>query len=574
MPSTSLQVAGLASNFDWKTFTDQIMELERAPAARLEAERIENVSKNSLLGTLGTRLTTLNDAAAALKAGSLFGQRTATSGTAGSTWGATAASDTAPGSYRIAVSQLATSATLTGASDRGSPLAASADVSALTVANLPISQAVTAGTFTVNGQQVAVALTDSLETVFTAIATATGGDVTAAYDATNDKVSLTSGSGTVLLGAANDTSNFLRALKLGNNGTATVESSGKLGVLKPSATLANANLATAVTAVDGSGNGTFAINGTSIAYNVNTDSLSAVLQRINNSAAGVSAVYDAVNDRVQLANESTGDLGISVSESAGGLLGALGLTSGTTFARGDNAEFTINGGDTLSSASNSLDVSAHGIAGLVVEVKSETTETIAVAADATAMRGKIDAFIESFNSVQQFIDTNTRVSSDGKGKVTTAALAGNREIQDWSRSLRTMAFASIGGLAGSITRLNDLGIDFKAGTNELEVENATLLTDALQNSTTDVGEFFSTATTGFAAKFDTFLDKILEQNDDQKERLTKTNSGLDEQIAAIDRRLTQQRSLLESAFIAMESAQSKIKQQQTALDGMIGQLSR
>jgi flagellar hook-associated protein 2 len=572
MASTSLQVAGLASNFDWKAFTDQIMELERAPAARLEAEQTKNNTQNSLLSTLGSRLSALNDAADALT-GSLFGKRTAASGTTGSTWGATAGADTAAGTYRIAVSQLATSAKLTGANDRGSRLAATADVSGLTVANLPISQAVTAGTFSVNGKQVSVALTDSLQSVFAAIATATGGDVTAAYDPAEDKVTLASTNGNVVLGAANDTSNFLRALKLGNNGTAAVASSAKLGVLKTSATLVNANLSTAVTAVDGSGNGSFAINGTTISYNVNSDSLSAVMQRINDSAAGVNAVYDAVNDRVQLVNKSTGDLGIAVSESAGGLLGALGLTSGTTLARGNNALFTLNGGDTLSSASNSLDVSAHGIAGLVVEVKSETTETVTVASDSTAMRSKIDAFIAKFNEVQQFIDTNTRVSADSKGKVTAAALSGNREIQDWSRSLRTMAFGTVSGLSGAITRLNDLGIDFKSGTNELEVADESALSDALESSTAAVGEFFTKASTGFAAKFGTYLDKIVDQNDDQKERLTKANTSLDDQIAAIDRRLTQQRSLLESAFIAMENAQSKIKQQQTALDGMISQLS-
>ncbi len=573
MASTSLQVAGLASNFDWKAFTDQIMELERAPAARLEAEQTKNNTQNSLLSTLGSRLAALNDAADALTS-SLFGKRTATSGTSGSTWGAAAAADTATGSYRIAVSQLATSATLTGTSDRGSRLATTSDVSGLTLANLPISQAVTAGTFTVNGQQVTVALTDSLETVFDAIDTATGGDVTAQYDPTEDKITLTSTNGNVVLGAANDSSNFLRALKLGNNGSAAVSSSAKLGVLKTSAALASANLATAVTAVDGSGNGSFSINGTSISYNVNSDSLTAVMKRINDSAAGVSAVYDAVNDRVQLVNKSTGDLGIAVSESSGGLLGALGLTSGATLGRGDNALFTLNGGDTLSSASNSLDVSAHGITGLVVDVKTATTETITVASDASAMRTKVDAFIAKFNDVQQFIDTNTRVSADSKGKVTAAALSGNREIQDWSRSLRTMAFASVSGLSGTISRLNDLGIDFKSGTNELEVSDESALTDALETSPADVGEFFSKASTGFAAKFGTYLDNVVAQNDDQKERLTKANTSLDDQIAAIDRRLTQQRSLLESAFIAMENAQSKIKQQQTALDGMISQLSR
>jgi flagellar hook-associated protein 2 len=573
MASTSLQVAGLASDFDWKSFTDQIMELERAPANRLESEKTSNSQKVSQLSTFGTRLTALQSSASALKADGLFSKRTAASAASSGAWSASAAADTATGSYKITVTQLATAASLTGTSDIGRALNPGGDdVSTLTVATLPISQAVTAGTFTVNGKQVSVALSDSLEDVFDKIATATGGDVTATYDHTSDRISLTSSNGNVVLGAANDTSNFLRALKLGNNGTDTVTSSAKLGAVKTGATLANANLSGTITAVDGTGAGTFTINGVEIAYNVNTDTLTAVLKRINDSTAGVSAAYDAANDRLVLTNKATGDVGISVAEASGGLLGALGATSGTTFTRGKNAEFTLNDGDTLSSASNTLDASAHGIAGLSVTVKAQETQTITVAADTTTMRGKIEKFIEDFNAVQSFLETQTRISTDSKGKVTAGILASNREIQEWGRSLRTMAFASIGG-AGTVKRLNDLGLDFKNGTNELEIEDGAALAEALTNASGDVGAFFATASTGFAAKFDAFLEKVTEQNSEQQKRLNEANTDLDDQIAAIDRRLEQQRTLMESAFIQMENAQSKIKQQQSAISSMISSFS-
>lgn len=573
--ATGLQVAGLASNFDWKSFVDQIMDVERTPADRLEREKATNAQKVNLLSTLGTKLTALQDSVQALQAGTLFGKRSATSATSNSTWGSTAATDTAVGSYTFAVSQLATTASLRGSNNVASGLNPSSnDVSGLTLANLPLGQAITAGTFTVNGEQVTIALTDSLQDVFDAIDTATGGDVTASYDFTTDTVTLTSATTDVMLGAANDTSNFLRALKLGNNGTDTVESSGRLGTAKTSAALASANLATAITAVDGSGVGTFSINGVDISYDVDTDTLTTVLERINDSDAGVSATYDAVNDRLTLTNKSTGDLGISVSESAGGLLGALGLTSGTTFTRGDNAEFTLNNGDTLTSLSNTLDETAHGITGLSVTVKSEETQTITVAADTSAMKAKIEAFMEDFNDVQSFLDSNTRVSTDAKGKVSAAVLSGNREIQEWARSLRSLAFADVSGMSGAIKRLNDLGLDFKAGTNELEIDNETALDDALAEATGDVADFFTSASTGFSATLDEFLESITEQNEDQQERINTANTSLDEQIAAIERRLAQQRAVMESAFIAMETAQSKIKQQQSAIDGMIASFGK
>ncbi|WP_414663086.1 flagellar filament capping protein FliD [Horticoccus sp. 23ND18S-11] len=572
--ATGLQVAGLASNFDWKSFVDQIMTLERAPADRLEAEKAVNNQKANLLGSLTTKLSALQDAIEALKAGSLFGKRSASSTAATNAWSAIAAVNTAVSSYKLAVTQLATSAELKGATNVGSALnPVSNDVSGLTVANLPLSQPVTAGDFSINGKKVTVALTDSLQDVFTNIATATGGDVTGSYDRTTDRITLTSTSGSVMLGAANDTSNFLRSMKLGNNGGGTVTSSASLGSVKPGATIATANLATPITAVDGSGNGTFTINGVSITYNVNTDTVNSVMTKINESTAGVTASYDGLNDRMVLSNKSTGDLGISVSEAAGGLLGSLGLSGGTAFTRGKNAEFTLNGGAVLTSQSNTLDSTSHGVAGLTVTATSIDTQTINVAPDTSAMRTKIDAFIKDYNSIQQFLDANTKVSTDSKGKVSSAVLASNREIQDWGRSLRTLAFGAVSGLPGSIDRLNDLGIDFTPGTSELQVKDEGKLSSALSNSTSEVEAFFTTATTGFAAKLDAFVTKISDQNVDQVKRINSSNTSIDEQVAAIERHLAQQRSLLESAFIQMENAQSKIKQQQSALDGMLAKSS-
>lgn len=561
--ASNLQLSGLASGFDWKSLVDQLMQVERVPIDRLNAEKTRNSSKVSALANLATRLTALQTSATALGADGAFGLRTATvAGSAG--WSAAASAATATGSYRITVSQLAAPARREGAANIGTGLSATSDVSGTTLASLPVGTPVTAGTFTVNGKQVTVALTDSLQTVFDAIATATGGAVTAAYDPGADRITL-AGTGEIVLGAANDTSNFLRALKLGNNGTATVTSSGQLGTVKPAATLASANLGAAITAVDGSGNGTFSINGVVFTYNVNTDTLAGLIAQINQSAAGVTANYDPTSDRVTLTNDTTGDVGVAVDEAAGGLLGALGLTTGGTLVRGKAAQFSVNGGATLSSASNTLDEAALGIPGLGLTATSTTTETVTVAADTKAMRAKIDDFIAKFNEVQDYLETATKISTDSKGKVTSAILADNREIQEWGRTMRQMAFAAVSGATGGIARLESLGIDFTAGTNKLEVKDGAKLEAALRDKSADVEAFFHTATTGFAAKFKSFLTAVGTQNTTQQTNLNKSNASLDTQIADLERRLAQQRSVLESAFIAMESAQQKLQSQQAAL---------
>ena len=564
-----LQLSGLASGLDWKSLVDQLMELERAPIARIEREQLTNTQRSNALRDLGTKLSALQSAAATLKDQTLFSGRTATSATTGSTWKLSPAAGATAGTYEISVSQLATRARREGAADITQGIAATNDVSGVTLATMRTAGIVTAGTFTVNGAQVTVATTDSLQDVFDAIGTATGGDVTASYDSATDRITLTSASDAeIVLGASNDTSNFLQVLKLTNNGTDTVTSYGNLGAARTATAFADAGLKTAITAVDGAGAGSFTINGVQIDYNVNTDSLSTLMKRINTSGAGVTASYDAVNDRVTLANSATGDLGITVSEAAGGVLGALGLTSGHTTVRGENAEFSVDGGPTLISSSNTLDATAHGITGLSVTADSETTQTITVAADTEKMRGKIDAFVTAYNAVITFLDEKTKVTS-ANGKVTTAVLASNRDVQEWGREMRNLAFSAISGLDGTIDRLDDLGIDLDRE-GIMSVKDTAKLDKALSESATDVEAFFTTSTTGFAAKLDTLLGKLIDSGDDAQERLTTTNSGLDRQIADLERRLEQQRELLTSSFIAMESAQSRIQQQSAAITNAFG----
>jgi flagellar hook-associated protein 2 len=561
----NLQLSGLASGFDWKSFVDTIMDLERAPAARLETEKSKNLTRVSSLSTLETRLGDLRSAVAALNAPEAFGVRSVTAGS----WTATASAGSAVGAHTFNVTRLATASQLQGAANIGAPLASGSDVSGLTLAALGASATPTAGFFSVNGARVTIATTDSLQDVFNAIATATGGAVNASYDPSSDRIALNSAA-PITLGAANDTSNFLSVARLASNGSGTINSATSLGVVNPVATLGASRVATAVTAVDASGAGQFTINGVAIAYNLNTDSLNAVIARINASGAGVSAAYDASADRFNLTNNTTGSLGISVSESAGGLLGALGLTSGSTLTTGLDAQFTVDGGNVLTSRSNTLTDAEHGLSGLNVTVSSLASQSVNVAADTSGMRTRIDTFITRYNAAQSYLQDQTRVTSTN-GKVTTATLASNREVQAWATELRSSAFASVPGLGSAISSLDALGIDFLSGTANLTVKDSAKLTNAISNQPAQVAAFFQQASTGFTARLSTLTDKYLGVNGStgllasQRTSITNSNASLDRQIADIDRRLVQRRSILESSFIAMESAQSKIKNMQSQL---------
>jgi len=559
-----IQVSGLvsSSSFDWKSIVDQLIAAESIPVTKLTAEKTANTDKTTALNTIKTALTELQDSVQAMRADNIFSLRTVSSNVAATTWKTSSASNTPVGAYAIAVSQLATKAQQVGKSDVGAPLSATNDVTGTTLATLNTATAITAGKFTVNGAQVTVATTDSLQDVFKAISTATGGDVIGSYDATADKITLhRASSGEVLLGSTVDTSNFLSAMKLANNGGATVTSGGKLGTVKLyAASLANSGLASAV-----SGTGTFSINGVAISYDASTDRMGDVLSRINTSAAGVTATYDSNNDRFSLTNTTTGDTGMSITDTSG-LLGALGLTtgSGAAFARGNNAQFSINGGATITSMSNTLSAAAHGITGLSVTVDTQSTQTLQVASDSSSMATYVQNFVTKFNAAQNLIEDNTKITVSGT-TVSGAVLAGNREVEGWAKKLRSLAFDQIGGLTGSVKRLDHLGIDFNSTTGQLAIKETDKLANALAEDPTSVSEFFLSANTGLVAKMYSGLTTLMKADTSQQNNLGKANLSIDDQIMRLQAKLAAQREALTQSFIKMLDAQSAAESQKKTL---------
>jgi flagellar hook-associated protein 2 len=567
-----VQISGLLSNsaFDWKSVVDQLIAIDTVPITRLTQQQEINQQKMAALETVKTAMLELQDAVQAMRADNVFAARTVSSDVTGTTWKSTSVTGAAVGSYKFAVQQLASAARLEGGSGIARGLAASSDVSGVTLATLRTATALTAGTFTVDGHSISVGLTDSLQDVFDRIATQTG-DVTAVYDSSSDAIRLTRSSGELVLGAANDSSNFLAVARLANNGLATAASSGPLGTVQLTTRLIDAGLAGPLIPTEGgtigaAGDGTFLVNGVPIGYNINDDSLGGLINRINAAGAGVTASYDAVHDRLMLANKVTGDMGVTLSEPAGGILSALKLTTATggSFVHGTNAQFRVNNGPLQSSASNTLDATAHGIAGLSVTVNSETTQTLQVESDTATMNGAIQSFVDKFNAVQDVIEANTKVTVTGN-TVSAAILASNREIQEWARRLQRTAFESVAGATGSVSRLDNLGIDFNSTSGKLVVKNSGKLAGALSERPDDVESFFMNGSSGFVSKMYGFMSGLLEADRTQQSALGATNTNLDAQIATLQTRLAAERELLTNSFLHMLDAQSTAQSQTTYL---------
>lgn len=563
-----LGLSGLVSGLDWKTLVDQLADAERTPQTRLRIEQTTLGKQNTAYAAIQTQLEALQTRVAALKDSALYDTRlTNTSDDSRAT--ATAAAGTTLGLYAFNITQLATAAKQVGTTGAGSSLSASNDVSGLVLSNAAFATAITAGTITVNGKQITIATTDTLQTVFDNIQVATGSEVTGSYDSVTDTITLSSAN-PIVLGSATDSSNFLQVARLNNNGTGTVTSSAELGVIKQAASLSSANFATPV--LDGgSGTGEFKINGVSIAF-ATTDSVSAVLKRINDSAAGVTVNYDTVNDRFVLANKVTGDIGIALEDVSGNFLAASGLTGGA-LTRGQNLLYSVDGGGQLISQSNTITEGSSSIAGLAVTATAVGATTITVSSDTSTIKTAINDFITEYNKVQSIIDSQTASTTDAKGKVTAGTLANAGDADDIATRLRRAVTGEVAGLTAVLNQLEDLGIISNGTDNSIKVSDETKLDSALTNSLTTVKSVFADSTNGLATKLTTLLENIIGSSGSlvtRQETLTKQSAAIDGQIADLERVVLANRDRMIQSFVAMETAQAQINQQLQYLQNQFG----
>jgi flagellar hook-associated protein 2 len=563
-----LGLSGLVSGLDWKTLVDQLADAERTPQTRLRIEQNTLGKQNTAYAAIQKEIEALKTRVEALNDSSIYDTRLSASLDADIAT-STAGAGTALGSYLFNITQMATAARQLGATGVGSSLSATNDVSGLVLSDAAFASSVTAGTITVNGQQITIATSDTLQTVFDNIMVATGGEVTGSYDATTDRITLSS-TNPIVLGSATDSSNFLQVARLNNNSTGTVTSASQLGVIKQSAALSAANLATAITD-GGSGTGEFRVNGVSITF-ANTDTIATVLKRINDSSAGVTASYDTVNDRFVLANKTTGDVGIALEDVSGNFLAATGL-SGGTLTRGQNLLYTVDGGGELVSQSNTITDASSGITGLQVTALAEGSTTISVTSDTATIRTAITDFIEQYNKVQSVIDTQTASTTDAQGKVSAGILANQGDANELATKLRRMVTGEIAGLTSVLNQLEDIGIISNGTDNKITLDDETKLDNALANNLTTVRNLFTDATNGLAAKLNTYLEAVVGDDGSlitRQDNLSKQSAAIDVQVADLERIVQSNRDRMIASFIAMESAQAQINQQLSYLQNQFG----
>ena len=172
------------------------------------------------------------------------------------------------------------------------------------------------GSFTINGENISVSTSDSLNDVVSRINQSAAG-VSATFNSAQERIEFLqdlSGS-TPTIGLQNDTSNFLQATKLD---TATV-----VAGIDPESeqTLDSVGIFSAVQ------DGSFMINGQLISVDTATDSLDSIVDRINASSSGAVASFDSATRKL-LIEASDSESVLELDSNGTGLFAALMIPEG------------------------------------------------------------------------------------------------------------------------------------------------------------------------------------------------------------------------------------------------------
>ncbi len=375
-----IRIGNFFSSFDYQSVIDKLTAARQAPINDLTAQEQKIAAKQTAMSQLITQFSTLLSRANTLtNATSVSGKTASVTGTGVS---ATATTSATPGSFTVAVTQLAT-----GTSATGGVLSAGVDaVSKLNASNL--ATAVTAGTFTIKAasgaqQQITVdPTTQSLNDVIAQIngSTATTGiSASIVNDASGraDILQLNSTMGAITLGSGADTSNFLAAMNIdASPGTTTRSSTMQIARINLGQPMAQASFLGGAPAA---GAHTFTINGVQISYDASKDSLNDVIGRINASTAGETASYDPVSDTLKLSQTKLGAMPISLADdgTGGNFLAVTGLLNATQ-ANGQSAQYSINGGPTQYANTNAVSP-VNGVNLTLTALTGATPATVTVA---------------------------------------------------------------------------------------------------------------------------------------------------------------------------------------------------
>lgn len=571
--SGSITAGGLITGLDTNNIIAQLVALERQPIQRTRQRITAIETQRNAVRDLRSQLLTLRNRVQDFRLNNIFNAFTSASSDSEVLTSTVTSSNPVVGAFAVNVTQLASATTAQSSAKLGTAINPAATLNAS-----GITTPIEAGTFTINGVQFTVnPAADSLNSILGNINGSAAG-VTATYNAVTDTVTFANSTlgdtSLINFGADDDDTNFLEAIAVtqatqatGGGGSTEATSTRNLGAVQPGNLLNTVSFANgAITA------GTFSINGISFSVDPTSDTLTDVISRINNSDARVNASYDGTTDTIRFVSQTLGSRTIrfGAAGDTSNFLNVTNLTAATQTA-GNDAQFTINGGSTLTRNTNEI---TDAITGVTINLLATGTSTVTVNADTDATIEKIEEFVTEFNNATASIRELT---------TTGGTLAGDGGIRSIESFLRDKIFSQVSGI-GSLDSLLAIGIttgdDFdasKGGVLEIDTDK---LREALADDRQNVKDLFANVNaTGVGDLLFDYLDEATKATGFLNAR-AKANGTFDQQIQSLndqigrlEDRVAQREARLRRQFTNLEQLSAGFQNQSAALARIGGGLS-
>lgn len=564
--SSSITTAFNTSS-SFNLLVNQFMALERRPLSSLNTKKTGLNSSLTIYSDLKTKLSDLLTAARDLSnstTSSIYNSRISSSSDESKVT-ASVDSNAATGAFQIRVKQLAVGASIQSTSEL---ITKSATTSASKVAPgtgiIDVSKSFADagfentpdGTVTINGQTFTLSNYSTIQSFMDAVNTDVTANANIYYNKTEDKFTIEQKStATDLVISETGTNPFFTQAKIT---VGTYTGNGSTGI-QSDVLLSEANFDTTLTSTT---SGSFKINGVTITYNTDTDTLDKVISRINSSTANVNAFYDSSLDKVIIKSKATGSTdSITLLDVSGNLLNTLKL-SGATQTNGVDALFTINSSATADQIAKSTNTfTINGITytlknANVTDYTDNAYTTVTVKQDTSSIQSKITGFLDTFNAVTEYIKDKSSVNISTK---TRGPLAGNTTFTFLRSQLFQKLSEQISGItSGNPDYLNEIGITISTNL-KASLSDTTKFNNAIASNSKTVEDLFN-STNGVAKKIETLLKPFVEASssnrssiiDETKNVISKQITDIDTRIANMENRLSIKENLYRQQLYKMQ----------------------
>ena len=324
---------------------------------------------------------------------------------------------------------------------------------------------------------------------------------------------------------------------------------------------------------------------------VNSNSNLDVWATVTQEASGTTPAQIVFSDRQTGAPSGSY---IQVSDTAGA------LTDTGNDVPGTDAQYSINGGPTQYSSSNTISGASLGgttpptqgqgatqtIPGVTLSLNGVTgsspvTVTVGTPAPSTTnIQTAVQQFITDYNSAITMIQTQltqTPSSSDP----TQGTLFGDQDLQQLMSNMRDQMDATVGGLTGSMSSMLDAGVSTGAASGTAAPSqsaisgdltlDATTLTQALTNNATAVHQMLQSWSISFSSMVNNeaapggTIDTRIQGDDTQSNYLTTQISNMQAANAQQQSELVQEFANMEAALSSSQSTSSWLTSQLNSL---------